>query len=75
MTSIHTNTMAIAALGTIRSISGQLYAEQEKVSSGLRFKTATYNTAYWSISTTMRSDNMAVSAVADALGLGRRRWT
>jgi flagellin len=70
MTSIHTNTMAMAALGTLRSISGQLNAEQEKVSSGLRIKTATDNAAYWSISTTMRSDNMAISAVSDALGLG-----
>src|SRR5690606_24729101 len=28
------------------------------------------NAAYWSISTTMRSDNMALAAVSDALGLG-----
>ncbi|MEP3665355.1 MAG: flagellin, partial [Roseibium sp.] len=28
------------------------------------------NAAYWSIATTMRSDNMALSAVEDALGLG-----
>ena len=28
------------------------------------------NAAYWSIATTMRSDNMALSAVQDALGLG-----
>ncbi|AFL53353.1 flagellin D [Sinorhizobium fredii USDA 257] len=70
MTSIHTNTMAMAALGTLRSISGQLSAEQDKVSSGLRINTAADNAAYWSISTTMRSDNMAISAVSDALGLG-----
>ena len=28
------------------------------------------SSSYWSISTTMRSDNMAISAVSDALGLG-----
>ncbi|HUH49648.1 MAG TPA: flagellin, partial [Mycoplana sp.] len=31
---------------------------------------ASDNAAYWSIATTMRSDNMALSAVQDALGLG-----
>ena len=30
----------------------------------------TNNAAYWSIATTMRSDNKALSAVEDALGLG-----
>lgn len=37
---------------------------------GLRVKTASDNAAYWSIATTMRSDNGALSAVQDALGLG-----
>lgn len=36
----------------------------------MRVETASDNAAYWSIATTMRSDNMAVSAVADALALG-----
>jgi flagellin len=40
------------------------------VSSGLRVGMAADNAAYWSISTTMHSDRMAVSAVSDALGLG-----
>jgi len=43
---------------------------QRQVSSGLRVQIAADNAAYWSISTTMRSDNMALSAVVDALGLG-----
>ncbi len=43
---------------------------QARVSSGLRVGTASDNAAYWSIATTMRSDNMALSAVQDALGLG-----
>ncbi len=54
MTSILTNTSAMIALGTLRSIGGRLGDEQEKMSSGLRVKTAAYNAAYWSISTTMR---------------------
>jgi flagellin len=40
------------------------------VSSGLRVGEAKDNAAYWSIATTMRSDNMSLSAVQDALGLG-----
>ncbi|MDW9479015.1 flagellin/flagellar hook associated protein [Sinorhizobium meliloti] len=70
MTSIRTNASAIAALQTLRSLTSALGTEQRMVSSGLRVGSATDNAAYWSISTTMRSDNMAVSAVSDALGLG-----
>ena len=70
MTSILTNTAAMSALQTLRAISGQLEETQSRVSSGLRVKTASDNAAYWSIATTMRSDNMALSAVQDALGLG-----
>ncbi len=70
MTSILTNTAAMAALQTLRPIGSNLDKTQEQVSSGLRIKTAADNSAYWSISTTMRSDNMAISSVADALGLG-----
>ena len=43
---------------------------QRQVSSGLRVQLAADNAAYWSIGTTMRSDQRATSAVADALGLG-----
>ncbi|MBB6181566.1 flagellin [Pseudorhizobium flavum] len=70
MTSIHTNVGAISALQTLRSISSQMGETQRQVSSGLRVGTASDNSAYWSIATTMRSDNMAISAVEDALGLG-----
>ncbi|WCK76551.1 flagellin [Agrobacterium fabrum] len=70
MTSILTNTAAMSALQTLRAISGQLEDTQSRVSSGLRVKSASDNAAYWSIATTMRSDNMALSAVQDALGLG-----
>jgi len=43
---------------------------QEQTASGLQIRDSSDNAAYWSISTTMRSDNMAISAVTDALGLG-----
>jgi flagellin len=43
---------------------------QARVSSGYRVENAGDNAAYWSIATTMRSDNKAMSTVKDALGLG-----
>ena len=70
MTSILTNVSALAALDTLRSINMGLESTQNRVSSGFRVETAKDNAAYWSIATTMRSDNKALGAVEDALGLG-----
>jgi flagellin len=70
MTSILTNTAAIAALSTLRSISSDMETTQSRISSGYKVEAAADNAAYWSIATTMRSDNKALSTVQDALGLG-----
>jgi flagellin len=70
MTSILTNSSAMAALNTLRSIGQAMEDTQAHVSSGLRVERAADNAAYWSIATTMRSDNSALSTVQDALGLG-----
>ncbi|MFA1675954.1 flagellin [Rhizobium mongolense] len=70
MSSILTNTAAMAALQTLRGVNQSLKETQDHVSSGLRVGKAADNAAYWSIATTMRSDNKALSAVSDALGLG-----
>ncbi|EKF58951.1 MAG: flagellin [Agrobacterium albertimagni] len=70
MTSILTNIAAMSALQTLRTIGSSMEDTQGRVSSGLRVGEASDNAAYWSIATTMRSDNMALSAVSDALGLG-----
>ena len=70
MTSIMTNTSAMAALQTLRSINSDMETTQNRISSGLKVASAADNSAYWSIATTMRSDNKALSAVKDALGLG-----
>ncbi|MBB3389074.1 flagellin [Rhizobium sp. BK275] len=70
MTSINTNNAAMAALQTLRGINQGLNKTQDHVSSGYRIGKASDNAAYWSIATTMRSDNKALSAVSDALGLG-----
>jgi flagellin len=70
MSSILTNNNAMAALSTLRSISSDMSTTQDRISSGLKVGSASDNAAYWSIATTMRSDNEALGAVQDALGLG-----
>ncbi|SFB10209.1 flagellin [Rhizobium sp. NFR07] len=70
MASILTNTNAMAALSTLRSISSDMATTQDRISSGLRVGSASDNAAYWSIATTMKSDNAALSSVNDAMGLG-----
>jgi flagellin len=70
MTSINTNSAAMAALQTLQGVNSNLTKTQAQISSGLRVGSASDNAAYWSIATTMRSDNDANSAISDALGLG-----
>src|SRR3954465_12413937 len=70
MTSMMTNAAAMAALQTLRDINSKMETTQQRISSGYRVETASDNAAYWSIATTMRSDNKALSTVQDALGLG-----
>lgn len=70
MTSILTNVAAMSALQTLRTIGNDMETTQARVSSGMRVGEAKDNAAYWAIATTMRSDNLALSAVQDALGLG-----
>ncbi|MGK9052283.1 flagellin [Xaviernesmea oryzae] len=70
MASILTNVNAMAALQTLRGISNDMQTTQDRISSGMRVGTASDNAAYWSIATTMRSDNAALSSVQDAIGLG-----
>jgi flagellin len=70
MSSLLTNTAAMTALQTLRNVNANLETTQNRISTGQRVATASDNSAYWSIATTMRSDNAALSAVSDALGLG-----
>ncbi|WP_162939492.1 flagellin [Neorhizobium sp. NCHU2750] len=65
-----TNISAMSALQTLRSVSSGLDKVQNEASSGLKVAKAADNVAYWSISTTMRSDRKAISAANDALGVG-----
>jgi flagellin len=59
----------MTALQTLRSVSSQLSTTQNRISTGQRVSTASDNAAYWSIATSMRADNAALSAVSDSLGL------
>jgi flagellin len=70
MSSILTNAAAMTALQTLSQTNRSLEQTQARISTGLKVATAADNAAYWSIATTMRSDNSALSTVQDALGLG-----
>ncbi|WP_321340785.1 flagellin [Breoghania sp.] len=70
MASLMTNASAMTALQTLNTTNKSLAETQSRIATGYRVATAEDNAAYWSIATTMRSDNMALSAVEDALGLG-----
>jgi len=73
MTSINTNTSAMTALQSLSMINSNLDETQNRISTGYRVGAASDNAAYWSIATTMRSDNKALGAVEDALGLGQAK--
>ncbi len=70
MASILTNGSAMTALQNLTATNRKLDETQTRISTGLRVGKAEDNAAYWSIATTMRSDNDALSTVKDALGLG-----
>lgn len=70
MTSINTNRAAMTALQSLNVTNARLEATQQRISTGLRVSSASDNAAYWSIATTMKSDNSSLSTVQDALGLG-----
>ncbi len=70
MNSIMTNAAAMTALQSLNETNKSLEMTQNRISTGLSVGSAQDNAAYWSIATTMRSDNSALSTVQDALGLG-----
>jgi flagellin len=70
MSSILTNASALTALQSLNATNKNLSVTQGRISTGMRVAEASDNAAYWSIATTMRSDNKANSVIQDALGLG-----
>ncbi len=71
MSSINTNISAMTALQALQQTSKDLLKTQNRISTGMKVASASDNAAYWSIATTMKSDNDALSTVQDALGLGK----
>ncbi|WP_027489207.1 flagellin N-terminal helical domain-containing protein [Allorhizobium undicola] len=69
MVSKNTNVSAYVALGALRDTDASLYKSEARVSSGYKVATAADDAAYWSIATTMRSDNRSLKAVEDALSM------
>jgi flagellin len=70
MSSINTNISAMTALQSLNKTQAAMEMTQKHISTGFKVGSAEDNAAYWSIATTMRSDNSAMSTVKDALGLG-----
>ena len=70
MSSLLTNASAMTALQTLTQVNKDLSTTQARISTGQKVAKASDNAAYWSIATTMRSDNSALGAVQEALGLG-----
>ena len=73
MSSINTNASAMTALKSLQMTNKALETTQSRISTGYRVASASDNAAYWSIATTMRLDNKALSTVKDALGLGQAK--
>jgi flagellin len=68
MSSINTNLSAMTALQSLKSTQNAMNKNQNQISTGLRVSEASHNASYWSISTQMKSDNGALSAVKDSIG-------
>ncbi|WP_454916022.1 flagellin [Xanthobacter sediminis] len=71
MTSIITNNSATVALQTLRSINEQLESTNNRVSTGKAVNSAKDDVGYWTISTTLTSDNSALTAVSKAMSLDK----
>lgn len=69
MSSVSINATAASALSLLTGSSKALEASQVKVASGQKINEAADNAAYWSIATTIKSDNLSLSSAEDATGL------
>ena len=70
MSSILTNTSAMVALQTLKSINGNLAQTQNEISTGMSISNAKDNSAVWAISKVMSSDVQGFEAISDSLSLG-----
>lgn len=70
MTSILTNTSAMVALQTMRSINANMAQAQSEIATGKTIVSAKDNAAVWAISKVMESDVKGFKGIADSLALG-----
>lgn len=70
MSSILTNTSAMVALQTLKSINSNLSGIQNEISTGKSISSAKDNSAIWAISKVMESDVSGFKAISDSLSLG-----
>ncbi|OSP54740.1 flagellin [Pseudoruegeria sp. SK021] len=70
MSSILTNTSAMVALQTLKSINSGLDTTMSEISTGKTISNAKDNSAIWAISKVMESDVTGFNAISDSLALG-----
>ena len=70
MSSILTNMSAMTAVANLAATQKSLSMVQSEISTGLAVASASDNAAYYSISTSMNSENSNLSAVTSSLNLG-----
>ena len=70
MSSILTNTSAMVALQTLKSVNANLNKTQEEISTGKSVATAKDNSAVWAISKVMESDVKGFKGISESLSLG-----
>ena len=70
MSSILTNTSAMVALQTLKSINSNLTKVQNEISTGKTVANAKDNAAIWAISKVMESDVTGFKGISDSLSLG-----
>ena len=70
MSSILTNTSAMVALQTMKTINTNLNRTQQEISTGKTVSNAKDNAAVWAISKVMESDVKGFKGISDSLSLG-----
>ncbi|HHS93934.1 MAG TPA: flagellin, partial [Rhodobacterales bacterium] len=70
MSSILTNSSAMVALQTLKSINSNLAQTQNEISTGKSIANAKDNSAVWAISKVMEADVNGFTAISDSLALG-----
>jgi flagellin len=70
LSSLLTNTSAMVALQTLKTINKNLGAAQNQISTGKQIATAKDNAAIWAITTVMSTDVSGFKAIGESLSLG-----